>query len=132
MPARVFAFLVADDRPTNTASELASGLGVSPAAISGAVRYLCDTHLVVRERNPTGRGDIFRIRDEDVWATIQTTRLLVIDLVIESVQEAITLLPRGSAGRGRVEDARDYFRFVQEDAHGLDMRWREWRDAHRS
>ena len=131
MPARVFAFILADDQSAYTAAELARGLDVSAAAISGAVRYLSDTHLVVRERNPAGRGDLFRVRDGDIWATIQAARLPVLDVIIDSVQEAVDLLPEGSAGRGRVEETRDYLRFVQEDSRGLDHRWREWRDAHR-
>ena len=132
MPARVFAFILADDQSVYTAAELAQGLDVSAAAISGAMRYLSDTtHLVVRERNPAGRGDLFRVRDGDIWGTIQAARLPVLDVIIESVQEAVDLLPEGSPGRERVEETRDYFRFVQEDALGLDRRWREWRDVHR-
>ncbi len=129
MPARVFAFILADDQEAYTAAELASGLGVSTAAISGAVRYLTDTHLVVRERNPAGRGDLFRVRDGDIWGTIQSARLPMVDRIIESVEEAVQLLPPGSAGRARVEETRDYFRFVREDARGLDERWRAWRAA---
>ena len=131
MPARVFAFILADDESVYTAADLARGLDVSPAAISGAVRYLSDTHLIVRERNPVGRGDLFRVRDGDIWGTIQAARRPVLDVIIESVQEAVDLLPEGSAGRERVEETRDYFCFVQEDARGLDRRWREWREAHR-
>ncbi len=130
MPARVFAFILANDQSVYTAAELAQGLDVSPAAISGAVRYLSGTHLIVRERNPAGRGDLFRVRDGDIWGTIQTARLPVLEVIIGSVQEAVDLLPEGSAGRARVEETRDYFRFVQEDATGLDRRWREWREAH--
>ena len=117
-------------RPTR-AAELAQGLDVSPAAISGAVRYLTDTHLVVRERNPAGRGDLFRVRDGDIWGTIQAARLPMLDRIIESVQDAVDLLPAGSAGRGPVEETRDYFTFIREDARGLDGRWRAWRQAHR-
>ena len=40
MPARVFAAILADDAGRLTAGELAERLQVSPAAISGAVRYL--------------------------------------------------------------------------------------------
>lgn len=131
MPARVFAFILADGQSVYTAAELARGLDVSPGGISGAVRYLSDTHLVVRERNPAGRGDLFRVRDGDIWSTIQAARLPVLDVLIEFVQEAVNLLPEGSAGRGRVEETRDYFTFVQEDAQRLDQRWREWRETHR-
>ena len=129
MPARVFAFILADDQSAYSAAELARGLDVSPAAISGAVRYLTDTHLVVRERNPAGRGDLFRVRDGDIWGTIQAARLPLLDRIIESVHDAEDLLPPGSAGRARVEETRDYFTFIRDDARGLDERWRAWRGS---
>ena len=127
MPARIFAFILADDQSAYTAAELARGIDVSPAAVSGAVRYLTDTHLVIRERNPAGRGDRFRLRDGDIWATIQAARLPVLDHIIESVAQAVDLLESGSAGRARVDETRDYLTFVREDARGLDARWQAWR-----
>lgn len=127
MPARVFAYVLADDRSTYTAAELADGLGISAAAVSGAVRYLDDTHLVVRERNPGGRGDRFRVRDGDVWGTIQAARLPMLDRMIEQLDQAVRLLPEGSAGRARVEETRDYFAFAREDLRGHGERWRAWR-----
>ena len=48
----------------------------------------------------------------------------MLDRIIESVQEAVDLLPAGSAGRARVEETRDYFTFIREDARALDRRWR--------
>jgi DNA-binding transcriptional regulator GbsR (MarR family) len=129
MPARVFAFILADDESVYSAADLARGLAVSPAAISGAVRYLTDIHLVVRERNPAGRGDVFRVRDGDIWATIQAARVPLLERIIESVDDAVELLPKGSAGRARVEETRDYFAFVRDDARRFDERWRAWRGA---
>lgn len=129
MPARVFSFILADDQATYTAAELSRGLDVSPAAISGAVRYLSDTHLVVRERNPVGRGDLFRVRDGDIWGTIQSARLPLLDRIVESIQESVDLLPPGSAGRARVEETKDYFTFIREDSQGLGERWRTWRSS---
>ena len=52
MPARVFAFILADDQSVYTAAELARGLDVSPAAISGAVRYLADTLVEIGDSVP--------------------------------------------------------------------------------
>ncbi|WP_143447870.1 GbsR/MarR family transcriptional regulator [Kineosporia sp. R_H_3] len=132
MPARVFAFVLADDQETYTAAELARGLDVSPAAISGAVRYLTDTHLVVRERNPAGRGDLFRVRDGDIWGTIQASRAPLLDRIVEQVQEAVDLLPEGSPGRARVEETRDYFTFVRDDVQQLTRRWRDWSRTRRA
>jgi DNA-binding transcriptional regulator GbsR (MarR family) len=44
MPARVFVGLLATDSGSLTAAELAERLQASPAAISGAVRYLAQPH----------------------------------------------------------------------------------------
>ena len=132
MPARVFAFVLADDQETYTAAELARGLDVSPAAISGAVRYLTDTHLVTRERNPAGRGDLFRVRDGDIWGTIQAARAPLLDRIVEQVQEAVDLLPEGSPGRARVEETRDYFTFARDDVQQLAQRWRDWSRTRRT
>ena len=121
------AFILADDESAYTAAELARGGDVSSAAISAAVRYLTDTLLVVRERNPAGRGDLFRVRDGHIWGTIQAARLPMLDRIIESAAEAVGLRPPGSAGGARVEETRDHVTFIREDARGLDERWRVWR-----
>lgn len=123
MPARVFAYILAEDRDRYTAAELADGLQVSPAAISGAVRYLTHTHLVVKERRPSGRGDLYRVIDGDIWGTIMTARLPQMDHYIASLDKAAALLEPGSAGRARVEETRDYFAFTRENMAGLADRW---------
>ena len=46
LPSRVFAVLMADEDGTMTAAELADALAVSPAAVSGAVRYLQQVRMM--------------------------------------------------------------------------------------
>ena len=123
MPARVFAYILAEDRDRYTAAELAEGLNVSPAAISGATRYLTQTRLVVKERRPAGRGDLYRVIDGDVWGTIMTARLPLIDHYVASLEKAAALLEPGSPGRTRVEETRDYFAFAREGMADLAERW---------
>jgi DNA-binding transcriptional regulator GbsR (MarR family) len=127
MPARVFAYILAEDRDRYTAAELAEGLQVSPAAISGAVRYLAQTHLVVKERRPAGRGDLYRVVDGDVWGTIMTARLPQMDNYVASLDKAAALLAPGSPGRLRVEETRDYFAFAREGLSDLAERWAKYR-----
>lgn len=127
MPARVFAYILAEDRDRYTAAELAEGLQVSPAAISGAVRYLSQTRLVVKERRPTGRGDLYRVVDGDVWGTIMAARLPLMDHYVASLEKAIALLQPGSPGRTRLEETRDYFAFAREGMANLAERWAESR-----
>src|SRR5712692_10484631 len=52
MPARIFAALLATDDSRLTADEIAGLLRVSPAAVSGGVRYLIQVGLVSREAEP--------------------------------------------------------------------------------
>src|SRR5918999_3806632 len=119
MPARVFAYILAEDRDRYTAAELAEGLQVSPAAISGAVRYLTQTHLVVKERRPSGRGDLYRVVDGDIWGTIMTARLSQMDHYVASLDKAAALLEPDSPGRTRVEETRDYFAFARDGMSDL-------------
>src|SRR5690606_21592971 len=49
-----------------TAAELAGTLSISPAAVSGAVRYLEQLGLVSKERKPGERRDHYRLYD-DLW-----------------------------------------------------------------
>src|SRR5215211_9206123 len=51
MPARVFAAILSAHDGRCTAADLAGALRVSPAAVSGAVRYLAQLGLVRRERS---------------------------------------------------------------------------------
>lgn len=132
MPARVFAYILAEDRDRYTATELAEGLQVSPAAISGAVRYLTQTHLVVKERRPSGRGDLYRVIDGDVWGTIMTSRLPQMDHYVTSLEKAADLLEPGSPGRARVEETRDYFAFAREHMADLAQRWEKHRSRRTS
>lgn len=127
MPARVFAYILAEDRDRYTAAELAEGLQVSPAAISGAVRYLTQTRLVVKERRPSGRGDLFRVVDGDIWGTIMTARRSQMDDYVASLEKAVALLEPDSPGRARLEETRDYFAFAREGMVDLAERWERFR-----
>ena len=66
MPARVFVALLVADSGRLTAAELAGRLRISPAAVSGGVRYLIQLGLVHKERVPGSRRDYYRLPD-DVW-----------------------------------------------------------------
>src|SRR5688572_16717440 len=66
MASRIFAYLIVDERDAATAGHLAERLRVSPAAVSGAVRYLVQTGLLERHRRPGSRSDEYRLHD-DIW-----------------------------------------------------------------
>ena len=94
MPARVFAALLATDSGRLTAAELAEQLRISPAAVSGAVRYLIQVGLVTREREPGSRRDVYALH-HDLWYEAIVNRE---PLLARWEQRA---RPKGSSGRRR-------------------------------
>ncbi len=132
MPARVFAYILAGNQETYTARDFAEGLQASPAAVSGAMRYLADTRLVVKERAPRSRGDLFRLGDNDVWATIVRARLPLLEHMQAAIGEAITLLekqPPGEThlGLARLRETWEFFEFARTDLSGMLERWTRWK-----
>ena len=127
MAARVFAYVLADDAERYTASELSEGLGVSPAAISGAVRYLTQVGLVAREREPGARSDVYRVFDDDVWGTIFRRRLPLLDRYEQAAAEGVELLPADSPAGRRMRETREFFAFIRDEEEKLFERWDEHR-----
>lgn len=128
MPARVFAFVMIAGQDAYTSRDLTRGLEVSPAAISGAVRYLVDSRLLLRERAPGTRGDLFRLRDGDVWAGIFAARVPLIDAMNTTIDDAIAILEtlpddEGAAGLARLRETRGFLNFVRRDMPEMLARW---------
>lgn len=128
MPARVFAYVLADDADRYTAGQLAEGLQVSSAAISGAVRYLVRTGLIAREREPGARADTYRIYDDDVWSAIMLQREPAIRRWQEGLAEGIDVLGLDRRGGRRLRETLHFFTFVLEDLPRQLERWQEYRD----
>jgi DNA-binding transcriptional regulator GbsR (MarR family) len=127
MPARVFAYVLAEDAEMYTAAELASGLRVSLAAISGAVRYLLQVGLLAKEREPGSRSDHYRIFDEDIWGTIINQRLPTLQVYEDAAAEGVKLLKPDSRGARRMRETQEFYAFLRAEQPKLMERWREHR-----
>jgi DNA-binding transcriptional regulator GbsR (MarR family) len=122
MPARVFVTLLASDEGRMTSAELAEVLHVSPAAISGAVRYLSQVDLASRERVPGTRRDVYRVHD-DVWYEAATRRDQILARYDSSLREGIAALgPRSPAAR-RLSETLEFFEFIGEELQNIITRW---------
>ena len=66
VPSLVFSALLVDDDGRMTSAELSGELDVSPASVSGAVRYLAQLGMVRRERERGSRRDVYVV-DDDAW-----------------------------------------------------------------
>ena len=122
MPARAFVAILMSEPGRMTAGELAAALRVSPAAISGAVRYLLDTGFVHREREPGARVDAYAVA-KDVWSDIYFQRLLQAPAWESVVREGVDLLPKRSAGRARLEETAEFFAFIRAELPKMMEKW---------
>ncbi|WP_020668741.1 GbsR/MarR family transcriptional regulator [Amycolatopsis nigrescens] len=122
MAARVFSALMVTDSGRLTAAEIAEKLSVSPAAVSGAVRYLEQIGLVSKEREPGERRDHYRLYDDLWYATfLKRNRMMTLwrDATVEGIE---AMGPNTPAGR-RLADMVDFLDFMISEIPVLFERW---------
>jgi DNA-binding transcriptional regulator GbsR (MarR family) len=122
MPARVFAALMASDSGALTAAELASLLRVSPAAISGAVRYLIQVNLASREPEPGSRRERYRVHNE-VWYEAVAGKDRRLERCERSLRHGLDVVGRDSPAGQRIAETIAFFEFLQTE---LPLLMKEW------
>lgn len=127
MPARVFAYALADDADSYTAADFAQALRVSPAAISGAVRDLVQAGLLGREREPGQRADTYRVYDDNLWHTIVLQRTNLIGPFEQLAAEGAELLGVDTPGGRRMAETREFYAFLRRKLPQLLAEWHQLR-----
>ena len=128
MPARALAAVLAAEDGRRTAAELADQLGVSPAAVSGAVRYLTQLRLLSREREPGERVDHYRV-SSDTWYEAIARRDEMVARWLQDLAEGVKAVGPDTAAGARLEDTRAFFEYLLEEIPRLLDRWRAQRLA---
>jgi DNA-binding MarR family transcriptional regulator len=131
MAGRVlFAMMGADERAL-TAGELGERLGVSPAAISGAVRFLIQINMVVREPVPGSRRDRYRLLD-DSWYEVTLAKMTLLRSLADLAEQGVAAAggPDTPAGE-RLTNMRDFYLFLQDAMPGLMAEWAARKDGSR-
>jgi predicted transcriptional regulator len=124
MPSRVFAALLVNDAGTLTAAELSDQLRISPAAVSGAVRYLSNFRLVSREREPGSRRERYRVIS-DSWFEASAQRDGVLANWESAAREGVEVLGPGTPAGRRFAESTEYFSFLRKELTGMLARWHE-------
>ncbi|MFC8420810.1 GbsR/MarR family transcriptional regulator [Streptomyces sp. NPDC057236] len=127
MPARVFGALLASDAGVLTSAELGEQLKVSPAAVSGAVRYLSQVHMVSREREPGSRRERYRVHG-DQWYEALTNREVVIKRWEDALREGVASLGAATPAGRRLAETLAFFEFVEKEVEAMMERWRVHRE----
>ena len=107
-------------------SNTATRLQVSPAAISGAVRYLVQLNMVRREREPGAGRDHYRI-DDDMWYEVYMQRSAVLERLGEDPRRGVALTGSDDAARNRIVEAKEFVSFLRAEFPELMERWHEHR-----
>jgi len=124
MPARALMALTISETDGLTAADLAEQLAVSPASVSGAVRYLQTLGMVRRVSQPGTRRDIYELPQHNPWYTASMRTSTMYDAFL-------ALAPTGIAAAGgpdsmvgtRLTDLSGFLSFVKRRLPELLEEW---------
>jgi DNA-binding transcriptional regulator GbsR (MarR family) len=122
LPSRLFAALTVDEDGRMTSAELVDALGVSPASVSAAVRYLSQVGFIHRERERGSRRDVYVV-DDDAWLQAMMREDQVYAPMISALDDAVRELEPGSRAHRRLLLMREFLVFVGEQLDGIADRW---------
>ena len=123
MPARVLVTLLVADPGGLTAVELGEQLGVSAAAISGAVRYLELVGVVHRVSQPGSRRARWELFD-DSWYVALSGKGAIYTRIAETTERAAAAIDDPeSLGARRIADMVAFFRFLDRRIPELMEEW---------
>ncbi|MFI7243077.1 GbsR/MarR family transcriptional regulator [Streptomyces qinglanensis] len=122
MASRVFACLLASEEGALTSAELGDRLQASPAAISGAVRYLSQVALVSRQRDPGSRRERYMLH-QDVWYTSLLSRDHVLGRWLVTLNTGADDLGADTPGGRRVRESAEFLEFMRTGLEDLLNRW---------
>lgn len=128
MPARVMMALVGSPDEGYTAAELAERLGVSAAAVSGAVRYLQSMRLIGRISRPGDRRDRYDLAD-DAWHDVVTGNAPIYDRLADLMDAIADENATAPASVRRARDTASFLRFLSVRMPQLADKWRDGRST---
>jgi DNA-binding transcriptional regulator GbsR (MarR family) len=131
LPARVIMALTAAEEGRVTADELAAQLSVSPAAVSGAVRYLATLGFIRIGTVPGSRRHVYTLPHRP-WYTATLARPGLYRNLIDLLASAAGRMREESSARLRIEEMVDFFRFFELRMPQLLEEWHRERHAARS
>lgn len=123
MAARALALFLCSDAATLTPTDIARDLGVSPAAVSGAVRTLHDAGLLARAPVPGSRRDHYHLSG-DAWTEAGLVKRDRFDALAALAADGLDVVADGGPAAERLRDMRDFYAFLAEEVPALLDRWR--------
>lgn len=127
-PARVFAALLATEDGRRTSAQLVELLDISPAAVSGAVRYLSQVRMIRRERERGSRRDVYVALDDAWHDMMMQTEQLYAPILAALVVARDSVGARSRAGE-RMQLSAEFLEFIQREMDAVARRWEDYKAA---
>jgi predicted transcriptional regulator len=127
LPSRVFAALLATEGGRLTSAELVELLHVSPAAVSGAVRYLTQVRMIRRERVRGSRRDVYVVMD-DAWHEVLMQKEQIYAPILTALVTARGEVGPGTRAGERLQLSVEFLEFIQGEMDAIAKRW----EAHKA
>ena len=124
MPARVMMALVGSPDEGYSAADLAERLGVSPAAVSGAVRYLESMRMVHRLSRPGERIARFDLID-DGWRSMVISQSPMYGRLADDIDAITDDNADAPASEERARDIAGFLRYLEKRMPELVVEWQE-------
>jgi DNA-binding transcriptional regulator GbsR (MarR family) len=126
VPSLVFSALLVDDDGRMTSAELSGELEVSPASVSGAVRYLAQLGMVRRERERGSRRDVYVVMD-DAWHDMLMQHDQLYAPILAALVAARGALGASTRAGERMQLSVEFLEFVTREMDGMTVRWEEYK-----
>ena len=126
MPARVLVCLMAEDSGALTSAELSQRLKISPAAVSGAIRYLATVHMVHRTHQPGSRREVYQV-GQDVIYQAAVGQMPTMMRWEGMLNKGVQTIGADTEAARRLADSADFIQFMTGEFEGLMERWEEHR-----
>lgn len=124
VPAQILLRLMVEPDGSMTAAALSASLELSPAAVSGGVRYLGVLGFIRTEVVPGGRRHVYSLPVLPWYAsTLIQDRYGPLRALIEAGLAGVEAGP----ARDRLTEMADFFRFLQTEMPHLWDRWQQTR-----
>jgi DNA-binding transcriptional regulator GbsR (MarR family) len=124
MPALVLLALMSSEDGRLTAAELGAQLGVSAAAISGAIKYLQLVGFIRILTEPGGRKHVYAIGDTP-WYTASLRAAPRFHENEAHMRQAAASLAGRPGAQARMEELADFYAFMGERLPALLDEWNE-------
>jgi len=130
LPSRVFAALLATEDGRLTSADLVTLLHVSPAAVSGAVRYLSQVRMIRRERERGSRRDVYVVMD-DAWHDVLMQKDQIYAPILSALVAARDAVGAGSRAGERMQLSVEFLEFIQDEMDAIAARWEAYKSTRR-